>query len=626
MKKYILSMVFIAISIGLHAQSMSKADKLFERRSFVDAAEVYTKIATKKPSKEVYEKLGDCYFYNNKMEKAEVWYEKLMLKYPDQADATHVFRYVQVLKSQKKYSKVDEWTRKYNEISMTADINPTNTLDLVERLSHSVIKNIAINNVESNTKSSDFGPSYYGDQVLVASPRKEGGKMYSWNQQGYLDLYATSVGENGDLSNMQPFSTAVNSDLHEANVTFTADGNTMYFTRNSKKKDKNKVSHLKIYRASKSGGTWGAIQELPFCGDTFSVAHPALNEANDKLYFASDMEGTLGGFDIFVVDINKDGTYGEPENLGSKINTPQREQFPFISSIGDLYLTSDGHPGLGGLDIFKATPSGDSFDKPKNMGMPFNSSMDDFSFIIDEMAQTGYFASNRMDGKGDDDIYSFYIESLTLYGKVKDKNSMEIIEGATVQLFDGQGKIIDEMDVGEDGYYEFTLEPDTEYAIKGSKKLYIPNSIDFQTDYKGDIEKDILLELETYVDAEPAIEIVDEIPQIVLNPIYFDFDKWNIRPDAARELDIAVDLLIKYPEMMVEIGSHTDFRGSDSYNLALSEKRAKSTRDYMVNKGVKSENLTYQGYGETRPRVQCGSKCTDSEHDLNRRSEFVLKN
>ncbi len=622
-KRQIITIVFLVISFfSMHAQ-MGKADKLFARRSFVEAAEAYTKVAMKKPSKEVFEKLGDCYFYNNKMTRAAKWYEKALLKYPEAMDETVLFRYLQVLKSQKEYAKVDQWTATYNEIAENK-IDETNTLDLVSRLSHSIIKNIAVKNVTANTKKSEFGATYYGDEVLIASPRIDG-KVYSWNQQGYLDIFTTTVGEEGDLTNMQPFSPTINSDLHEANMTFTADGKTVYFTRNSKKKDENKVSHLKIYSASLNGGAWGNIQELPFCGDTFSVAHPALNEANDVLYFASDMEGTLGGFDLFRVAIKKDGTYGAPVNLGPTINTPQREQFPFISSIGDLYFTSDGLPGIGGLDIFKATPKDTTFNKPKNMGMPFNSSMDDFSFIMDEMAQTGYFSSNRLDGKGDDDVYAFYTESLTLYGKVKDKTSQEVIPEAMVVLYDGNGEVLDEMQVGEDGYYEFELAPNGSYGLKGTKDLYIPSATDFATDYKGDVEKDIFLEMETYEVVEPKIVVVDEKPQIVLNPIYFDFDKWNIRPDAAKELDEAVAILVKYPEMQIEIGSHTDRRGDATYNQQLSEKRAKSTMNYMISKGVNAGNMTYKGYGESQPKVTCGKDCTERDHDINRRSEFVLK-
>ncbi len=624
MKKYILSFIVLTFSFSIMAQSLSKANKLFKRRHYVEAAKLYTEIAAKKPSKEIFEKLGDSYFFNSKMKEASTWYGKLASEYPDEINATSVFRYIQTLKSLKQYEKIDDWTRKYNEISMTAKLDPTKTIDLVKKLSHSIIKNIGIVNLASNSKNSDFAPAFYNDKIIFASARKNNAKVYSWNQQPYLDLYTATVNNEHNTTNASSFSENLNSDLHEASVAFTNDGNTIYFTRNSKVKDERKVSHLKIYKAIKQNGIWTSITELPFSSNSYSVAHPTLNKDNTIMYFSSDMPGSRGSFDIYKVAIKPDGTFGKPKNLGKNINTKQREQFPFISENNDLYFASEGHPGLGGLDIFKSTLENGKFSKPKNLGIPFNSNMDDFSFIIKEKEQTGYFASNRLEGQGDDDIYSFYIESLVLFGKVIDKTTGELIPGADVTLFDANGKVLDTKNVGDKAYYEFNLDPNTSYSIKGTRDLYLPSTIDFETDYKGDLNKNILLELITYVDAEPKIEIVNKKPQIVLNPIYFDFNKWNIRPDAAKELDYVVAMMQKYPEMVIAIGSHTDSRGKASYNMILSSKRATSTLNYIISKGINPANISAQGYGESQPVNNCENHCTKQDHELNRRSEFVL--
>lgn len=340
------------------------------------------------------------------------------------------------------------------------------------------------------------------------------------------------------------------------------------------------------------------------------------------------MPGALGSFDIYEVDIlEKD--YGNPNNLGAPVNTIQREQFPFVSSNNTLYFASDGHFGFGGLDIFKSVISNKSYSNPVNLGKPINSNTDDFSFIINDKKETGFFASNRPGGMGDDDIYRISrVRRYFVSGKVQDKNSLNPLPGTLVTLFDDNRNAIADTIVGSDAKYKFEIFPNSSYNVRGTRKLYIPSNVAFNTNYEGNIDKDILLSLESYEDAEKDIVTENDKIQIKINPIYFDFDKWNIRPDAALELDNVVAIMKKYSDMVIEIGAHTDARGSDNYNLQLSHKRAASVRAYLVEQGIDNNNVKSVGYGEMQPLNKCVKEgiCSDEEYDINRRCEFVILN
>lgn len=629
MKKITFLLFIFTISTQLLvAQNLKRANHLFEKRAYLNAAELFLNEEPK--TQEVLEKLGDCYYFNTKMDQAAPWYKILLQKYEDKVDATYLFRYSQALKGIKNFSEADKWFKKYNDKKQLVAAKNLETLPFFESLNAEIKNQYTVQKLSVNSKFSDFGPAYFGNKVVFASARS-GGKLYVWNNQPYLDLYQADV-NNADLTNVIPFSKTINTKMHESSAVFTKDGKTMYFTRNNvegqkKRSDKNKVTHLKIYKAQFVNNAWANITELPFNGDNYSVEHPALSPDEKQLYFASDMPGTIGSFDIFVVDINADGTYGSPKNLGSKINTAQREQFPFVSSENILYFASDGHFGMGGLDIFKSKISNETFSSPTNLSDVINSNLDDFTFIVDEENGTGYFSSNRNGGMGDDDIYRF-IQEKTYYvqGFVKNKNSSELLPGTLVTLFDDKNNAINEMIVGDDAAYSFEIEKNKNYKIRGSKKLFNPSEIEFSTNEKGNVNKDILLLLESYDDAERAIVTDKDKTQIKINPIYFDFDKSNIRPDAAIELKNVVDIMKKYPAMVVEIGAHADYRGSDSYNLILSEKRAKSVREYLVSQGISENNIKSVGYGETMPINECTKEkiCTEEGYSLNRRCEFLI--
>jgi outer membrane protein OmpA-like peptidoglycan-associated protein len=613
------------------AQNLKRANHLFEKRAYLNAAELFLNEEPK--TQEVLEKLADCYYFNTKMREAEQWYKILLQNYEANVDATYLFRYSQALKGVKKFKEADKWFQKYLDKKQLSTAEKQETLPFFEALNFGNKKPYIVHRVSINSELSDFGPAYYGDKIVFASTRNDG-KLYDWNNQPYLDLYQADVDENQDLKNAVPFSGNINTEMHESNAIFTKDGKTMYFTRNNyatgkKIRDKNKVTQLKIYKAQFVNNNWVNLMELPFNSDNFSVEHPALSPDENELYFASDMPGTIGSFDLFVVDINADGTYGTPKNLGSKINTEHREQFPFVSAKNILYFASDGHFGMGGLDIFKSEILDDNFSKPTNLSNIINSNLDDFAFVIDEENETGYFSSNREGGIGDDDIYRFTQKKIyAVHGLVQDKNSLEPLPGTLVSLFNKNNDLINKMIVGEDASYSFDVENNKSYKIVGTRKLYIPSEIEFATNVKGDIDKDIQLLMELYTAAEKDIVVENDKTQIKINPIYFDFDRWNIRKDAALELNNVVDIMKKYPDMTIEIGAHTDARGSDEYNMILSHKRAKSVMEYLISQGISKDNLKSEGYGETQPLNNCvkPKMCSEEAYGINRRCEFVISN
>lgn len=632
MKKTIVLLFILAFCAPLLiAQNIKKANYLFEKSAYLNAAELYLNETNK--TQEILEKLGDCYYFNSKMTEATAWYKKLIQAHENTILPTYYFRYSQALKGIKNFDEADKYYKIYISTKKPNSNNTKSTIQFLEDLKTNNIETYTVQPISINSEFSDFGATFFGDKIVFASNRTEG-KIYDWNNLPYLDLYQVELNQLNDPSKVIPFSEIINTKYHESNATFTKDGKTMYFTRNNfmdgkKGKDEHKITHLKIYKAEFLNNEWTNIAELPFNGENYSMEHPALSSNEKQLYFSSDMPGTIGSFDLFMVDIHEDGTYSLPKNLGPIINTEHREQFPFINTENELFFASDGHFGIGGLDIFKSEIIENEFTKPQNLGEPVNSNLDDFSFILNKENNMGFFSSNRLLGAGDDDIYSFsYKKSIFVSGVVQNKNSLELLPGTFVTLFDSTNRSINEKLVNENADYSFEIQPNSTYKLKGILKLFNPTTVEFSTDNKGNINKNILLHLESYEDAEKSIVVDNGKIQIKINPIYFDFNKWNIRKDAALELENVVSIMKKYPEMIIEIGAHTDCRGTETYNLDLSHKRAKSVREYLVSQGVLNDNVKSIGYGETQPLNHCikPGMCKSEEYDINRRCEFVILN
>ena len=484
-----LVLLYTAVSFS-QRNKIEKANKEFDRFSYIDARAIYLKVIEDGyTSAEIYQKLGDTYYWNSDYDNAAKWYSKLIQEYSDETAVEYYFRASQSLKSIKDYTAADKMMKEFaakggDGLLLKSFENDPNYLESIGLVS----KGYILEKVSVNTSYSDFGPSFYGDKKLVyatSSNKSEGFKVYEWNQQPYLDLFVADMDQEGKLSNPRSLSSAINTRYHESSTSFTKDGKTIYFTRNNfidgkKGKDKDKTVRLKLYRASHSGdNTWGNIVELPFNSKEYSVAHPALSPDEKRLYFSSDMPGTYGMSDLWYVDITGDNTYGEPVNLGDKINTEARESFPYISKEGNLYYSTDGLAGLGGYDIYvtKLDASGLT-GTITNLGEPANSNQDDFGFIIDEEKGIGFLSSNRSGSGGsiEDDIYRISEKCvISIVGTVFDVDSGALLPGAEVSLLDSNNTIINSITVGQDAAYSFEAECDALYSVRGTKTNYAPN-------------------------------------------------------------------------------------------------------------------------------------------------------
>jgi len=613
---------------------MEKADERYNQYSFSPAIDIYKKVLDKGyTSADLLKKLGNSYYFNAKYQEAAEIYKKLEATYPDQMSVEDVFRYAQSLKSVGEYDDAAKIMASFKEMT-------SSMVDYDEDYMAKIEKNSGRYSVKQfpyNSKYSDFAAAYYEEGLIFASDRDTGNfarYRHTWNARDFLDLYKVNA---ASISNNKVVKLGgeVNTRLHESTSVVSKDGSTMYFTRNNffdgrKKKDEEGIIRLKIFSAENIDGIWTNIVELPFNSDSYSVAHPMLSPDGKKLYFVSDMPGSLGESDIFVTEIIGDGTYGPIKNLGSNINTMARETFPFISTDGVLYFSSDGHQGLGGLDVFATKIAYNDYTQPVvNVGRPINTPKDDFSYIYDPGDQTGYFSSNRDGGMGDDDIYEFVeneplmldcIQEIT--GTVRDRISNEVLAGATVKIIDEENNEVSSTITDSNGNYILELDCSKGNFVRASRDGYVPSEEYLPiSDGKPKIV-DFYLERDLVTGG-----FGDDLAKLLqLSTIYFDLNKYNIRPDAEIEIQKVIVAMEKYPSLKIKVNSHTDSRGVDAYNLWLSQKRAQSTVDYMVSKGIFSERLKGEGFGETRLVNNCanGVQCSEEQHQLNRRSEFII--
>ena len=518
-----------------------------------------------------------------------------------------------------------------------------------------------IKNVGINTKGSDFGTAYLGETQLVYARPKKGVTIVNdvWlpNGQRFLELYVADILPDGQLTNEKSLKGEVNTRYHEADVVFTKDKKTVYFTRNNYynkmlARDSRETTNLAMFKATiNEKGRWVNIIPMPFNNVQYSVGHPALSDDERTLFFISDMPGSLGQTDIFKVEINQSG-FGNPQNLGPKINTSSKEFSPYID--GDvIYFSSDRPGGMGKLDIY-ATKLAEFTPNPILLNAPINSTSDDFTFIINRSKRVGYVSSNRGGGKGDDDIYYFIEEEPVEFkckqiitGEVRDKNTTEIIVGASMILKDADKNEVENIIVGEDGVFKFSVDCETAYTLVGEKDGYTPQTKSLTTSKDADrILKLLVLlgtgDIQTIVEEDIEDEIKPEgLPDVLpveivkvrpstyvvnIEPIYFELNSSYLNKEAKIELQKVVELMNKYPEMIIESGSHTDSRGITGYNNWLSARRATSTVSYIIDHGVDAGRITGKGYGETQLINECSDnvECTEAEHAKNRRTEFVI--
>ncbi|MBS9461712.1 OmpA family protein [Flagellimonas sp. 389] len=686
MRKLIFLLV---IGLGMHPmiaqQELERANTYFERAFYSDAIPLYEKVLSSNRSQQVLKNLADSYYNTFDMHSAARWYKTVTSRSGNAIDGSYYFKLNQSLKAIGKYDEAENALKEYyirsNDSLAIEKLN--RGIQYLENIS-AIGNRFTIENLALNTTTSEFGAAKIDSNLLYTASRKNSDKakkLYRWNNQNYLDIYShplDKIDQKDDFS--ESLSPNINTKMHEGSFTITKDRKTIYFTRNNfnkgkKKTDSKKVTNLKIYSAEWSGTEWINITELPFNDDGFSTEHPALNKDETQLYFASDRPGGYGSFDLYKVSILSDGLFGNPINLGATINTDKKEQFPHLDTENNLYFASNGHPGFGLLDIFISKYDAGTYGQPDNLGLPVNSGYDDFSISF-HSDKEGFFSSNRPSGKGSDDIYSF-VETKPLLiedcgqfiaGTLTDITTNEPIPNGTIRLLDGDGKMIKEVLTDQNAVFKFDISCASFFTVHGSQNGYKDNNKTIrsskerkktfdgslqllslkeiekqqQAEAEKEKEKQLLQEKRAKEEAEKrkkkkiaeAIKKEDAVVKeknrtiIKTKEIHFDYSLWYLRRESRERLEVVLDVMRKNPNMIIEIGSHTDIRGRASYNKQLSQKRADSVKEYLVSKGIDENRVIAKGYGESEPIVECKTvdACTEEDHEWNRRCEFVIVN
>jgi len=747
-KLYIVFVLLMFSYLGFsQSKKLNKANKLYEALEFSEAIPLYLSVLEKEDDTSAKEKLANSYRLINDVRGSEQWLQEVVKG--DGSDDVYKLLYAMTLMETEKYAEAEYWLSQFLETnpSHRQASNLLNSCQNLESLRSNrlgcIVKQLP--NTVNNPRCSEMGPAFYEDGIVFSSDCDTSvvKRLTSWSNRSFYDLYTSSDlgGESFSKRKRNKYGSVGTARFHEGPVTFNADETKMFYTRNNYKKgagigkDSGGVIRLKIYEATRDGNRWVTVDSLPFNSDDYSACHPALTEDGTKLYFASDMPGGYGGFDLYVADKTGSG-WGQAVNLGPEINTEGDEVFPFHHLLGQLYFASDGLAGLGGLDIYSTDVDGETVKtKPKNLGFPLNTPRDDFSYVLDDEGNKAYFSSNRNETRvGDDDIYSSYCDSFRLNGVVADCETDAAVKDATVTLIDENGEVIAESVTGETGLFTFEVQPDRSYKVKGAAIGYTTDTIkassvgmmtgealqvrlplckekdcpeagtpcddgddstindvedgdcncigtpqdcfisgrifdqlsnnpilgarvtiaDNNTGYSREAFTDetgtfsfttdrgssysVTVSKECYYSETKSTNIGDcvvtiDLPMrqvlvgdINLLHIYYDLDKADIRADAEPELTKLLDFLNENPSLTVELASHTDSRGSDSYNLDLSQRRAESARAWLVERGLDETRISATGYGESQLVNNCsdGVACNETDHQDNRRTEFRI--
>ncbi len=611
-------------------EQTKEATQKFDHFAFIDAREIYKELINKgNRSATLLMKLGDSYYYNNDLTNALEWYSELITKYSgNDYESEYLFRYAHTLRSMKLYQKSEEIMETYYKRKGIRTNKRQNLNKVLNRKNKSII----FDDFKYNSIFSDYAPrlcSNTNSLLFVSSRDTIASRVHEWNNQPYSNLYEI------EEKNIHKIEGVVNSKYHESTAVYTSNKDTLYFTRNNyykrkKKKSNDGIIKLKLYRASsKNGGHLNHIEELPFNNDNYSVAHPYLSSDGKKLFFSSDMPGGFGMSDLYVVDIKADGKFGKVTNLGEKINTSGRETFPSLDSNNNLYFASDGHLGLGGLDIFLSKQNKEGlYSTVFNLGSPINTTYDDFSFIYNTYNKTGYFASNRNGGMGSDDIYKFHKSGKSslncsnyIKGTIFSSNKQHKISNAKLTLYHND-EAIETIFSDKNGHYKFEIDCFEKYFVRIERKGFLSSQI--VVDNSKNYIEDIFLKrgsLLTRINVKYGDDLKNKLQ---LEKIYFEYNKYTIQKESKIELKKIILFLNKFPNSNIKIQAHTDSRGTFTYNKKLSLKRAKSVQHYIVNAGIAKNRIQIHGFGESRPVINCNDYCSKEDHQKNRRCEFIL--
>jgi outer membrane protein OmpA-like peptidoglycan-associated protein len=634
LQRNLLGIYVLLLSVCVYAQQdvLTTANKNYTNMSYSQAIKLYNAlIRGGYGSSELFENLGNSYYYQSNYALANDSYDSLFKRTEDVSKSTY-YRYVNVLRSQNKQAAADLWLNKLKNKFPESFQRSSNSSDILTLTPNTLaVESIGFTNLGINSMYSDYKASYLGDSSIVFTSSRDTRKFTSlkspWTSESYSNLYQSNLSSDKDGFVVTKLKGSVNSSNNESSAIFSKDGKTMYFTRNNMLNGKVKTDSLnnvllKIYQATFDGKRWGSVKELPFNSNDYSCAHPALSPNEDYLYFSSDMPGTIGESDLYRVSILEGDTLGTPENLGPQINTLGRDTFPFITSDNLLIFSSDYRNGLGGLDLYYLDLK-DNDTSIYTFSAPINSSFDDFGLIYKVSEGTGFMSSNRQEtNTGSDDIYEFTglrfprLENVTL--KVQSDKETTLIGVTEVVVLDENKKVIGKT----------TLQADGSIRLAGfdvSKTYYLELKNENYQTYAQRISIAEARNKISLIAKQPIQKEIDLRDVLKLNNIYFGFDQWTITKEASLELAKVVTILNQYPEIRIDIIGHTDFRGPAVYNERLSAQRAASVRQWLVDRGISAGRMTTFGYGEKKPINDCTkNKCTKGQHDQNRRTEFLI--
>ena len=653
-KGFFFTMIILALLAGCKPQELPVDGKTaYSLKQYSIAADLLKKEyeAEKDPVKkrqEAFEIAQSYRKYNNTIASAE-WYKKAS----DMGDVSALYKLGQMQMMNEQYDEAIKTFTKYGSVDVASksevqgDIkNCQNALDWKQAFTKNQVTNLAY----INTPQSDFSPILYKGRLVFSSSRNEakGDMKNAWTGEKSADIFISDINTNAKA---ESFSDVINTKDYEGTCTFSKDGNEIYFTRckaideSDKKNRPTQNEYCHVYHSTLSGGMWSAPELVKLFPDTVNVGQPALSKDGKYLFVSSDLKAGFGGKDLYYFTKTDTG-WSAPNNAGTYVNTAGDEMFPWLDDRNNLYFASNGLPGMGGLDIFKAVKGKTLWKDATNLKAPINSGADDFGYIIekykpkgpdDTILMAGYFTSSRQGGKGEDDIYRFeekWINTFVLKGKVLTKKyenpedpdskllGMMPVPGARVELKNAKNDtLIAFKNCDKDGNYNFKLEAETDYKLSAGQAGFLNKNETTST--KGKRNQDSTL-ITVYKD----IELDKIFPQkmIVIPNIYYDYHKATLRPESEAVLDSILLFFKDNKDLTIEIGSHTDSRGSDVYNNKLSQARAQSVVDYLIAKGIAQERLVAVGYGKTRLINRCatGVDCTEEEHQKNRRTTFRI--
>lgn len=600
-----------------------KGNEYYDYTNYAPSIKHLEKVYAKKPDAETELKLADAYFKINKMDSAEAKFARAVAR--ENVDPRVNIDYGRVLMEQEKKEQAVVQFDKYLQVhpgDAVVKMLVASCATINERFRDTTL--YVLQPIVEEQFANTFCVIEYKNGAIFSADKKvsASGKKNPYTGESYLDLYKMDKDEKGNWSEPELLKGDVNGRLHEGTATFSQDGTTMYFTRSNYMKrrmvvNENDENNLKIFKADLIDGEWKKSIDFPYNNDDYSCGHPALTPDGKTMFFVSDMPGGFGGTDIYKTTISSDGTWTTPENLGSEINTTSDEMFPYLHTDGTLYFSSNAHNSMGGLDVFESRYEGSSWTKPENLNYPINSEKDDFAFSLNKDGETGYLSSSRTDK---DVMYSFLKNPPTfkLLASVREKGTSKPLAGVVVEITNEQTGAKISYTSDKEGNFTAPLTVESDYDLLCSKISCFTETDRIST-------KGIKYSHEFYALFEVAPIVIDQ--PIVIKNIYYDFDKATIRTDAAKELDKLVKVLKNNPKIDIEMGSHTDSRGSDDYNLDLSDRRAKSAVEYLIQQGIDAARLTYKGYGETMHVNKCKNavKCSEIDHQANRRTEFKVK-